>query len=129
MAARRLDEVDLWALVAVAWRQGTSAAELAQGEHLYRRDCAACHGENGRGDGPAGRQLPGKAFLQTGAKRGPADLTDAGQMLGASGALLQGKVLRGGMGTGMPEWGSLYSDEDTWAVVSYLRTFVFDYGE
>ena len=41
-------------------------------------------------------------------------------------ALLQGKVLRGGMGTGMPEWGSLYSDQELWAVVAFLRSFTFD---
>jgi mono/diheme cytochrome c family protein len=49
-------------------------------------------------------------------------------MLGASDILLQGKVLRGGMGTGMPEWGSLYSDADMWDVIAFLRSFVFDYG-
>ena len=46
-------------------------------------------------------------------------------MLSAPDALLQGKILRGGMGTGMPEFGSLYTDEELWAMVSYLRTFLF----
>jgi mono/diheme cytochrome c family protein len=46
-------------------------------------------------------------------------------MLAASDALLQGKLLRGGMGTGMPEFGSLYSDEEQWAMIAYLRTFLF----
>ena len=61
-------------------------------------------------------------------KRGPADFTDASQMLGANDVLLQGKILRGGMGTGMPEWRSLYSDQDMWDVISFIRSFVFDYG-
>ena len=56
---------------------------------------------------------------------GPAALTDAGQMLSASDALLQGKLLRGGMGTGMPEFGSLYTDAEMWDMVAYLRTFLF----
>ena len=34
-------------------------------------------------------------------------------MLAASDVLLQGKLLRGGMGTGMPEFGSLYTDEES----------------
>jgi mono/diheme cytochrome c family protein len=46
-------------------------------------------------------------------------------MLAASDVLLQGKLLRGGMGTGMPEFGSLYSDEEQWAMIAYLRTFLF----
>ncbi len=60
-------------------------------------------------------------------KRGPADFTDGAQMLGASDLLLQGKMLRGGMGTGMPEWGSLYSEPEMWQVLSFIRSFVFDY--
>jgi hypothetical protein len=35
----------------------------------------------------------------------PADFTDPARMLGASPALLEGKILRGGMGTGMPNVG------------------------
>ena len=30
---------------------------LARGAELYRRECASCHGELGRGDGPAGKGL------------------------------------------------------------------------
>jgi hypothetical protein len=29
------------------------------------------------------------------------------------------------MGTGMPEFGSLHSDEEQWAMVAYLRMFLF----
>jgi hypothetical protein len=61
-------------------------------------------------------------------KKGPADFTDAAQMLGASDVLLQGKILRGGMGTGMPEWGSLYTEQNMWDVISFIRSFTFDYG-
>ena len=57
---------------------------------------------------------------------GPADFTDPGQMLSASDAVLQGKILRGGMGTGMPEFGSLYTDDEMWAMAAYVRTFMFD---
>jgi mono/diheme cytochrome c family protein len=56
----------------------------------------------------------------------PADLTSA-DLLGASPALLQGKVLRGGMGTGMPYWGPIFTDRQTWALVDYLWTFQFLY--
>jgi hypothetical protein len=40
-------------------------------------------------------------------------------MLGASPALLQGKIIRGGMGTGMPYWGPIFTEAQTWALVDY----------
>jgi mono/diheme cytochrome c family protein len=55
----------------------------------------------------------------------PADFSNAEQMLGASPALLHGKVLRGGMGTGMPYWGPVFTDRQIWAVVDYLWTFQY----
>jgi mono/diheme cytochrome c family protein/plastocyanin len=125
LKAYRDDE--LWDAIAFAWKQNVGAEALARGQKLYARDCAACHGETGKGDGPAGRNLPGLAAMDAMLKRGPADFTDASHMLGASDILLQDKILRGGMGTGMPEWRTLYTDDELWAVVSYLRSFVFEY--
>ena len=62
------------------------------------------------------------------ATEAPADFSDPEQMLGASPALLQGKVLRGGMGTGMPYFGPVFTDEQSWAVTDYLWTFQFEPG-
>ena len=44
-------------------------------------------------------------------------------------SLLQGKVLRGGMGTGMPMWGAIFTDQQTWNIIAYLYTFQFDYKQ
>jgi len=55
----------------------------------------------------------------------PADFTDPSTMLGASSALLQGKILRGGMGTGMPYWGPILTEAQLWALTDYLWTFQF----
>ena len=126
--SRGLGDDDLWDIIAATWLEASGPGALARGAQLYARDCAACHGEAGKGDGPAGRNLAGRAAMHLDEKRGPVDFTDAARQLSASDALLQGKALRGGMGTGMPEWGSLYSQQDLAAVVSYLRAFVFDYG-
>jgi cytochrome c oxidase subunit 2 len=120
-----LSDGELWDLVAWAWLKDASPAALESAQELYARDCAACHGEGGRGDGVAAKDLPGMSKMDPTMPAGAADFTDAGQMLSASDALLQGKLLRGGMGTGMPEFGSLYTDEQLWAMVSYLRTFLF----
>ncbi len=124
---------ELWDALALAYERTVGDEAIARGQALFARDCAACHGQTGKGNGPAGRNLPGltamhpDAATHSNVRRGPADFTDASQMLGASDVLLQGKVLRGGMGTGMPEWGSLYSDQELWDVVSYIRSFVFEY--
>jgi mono/diheme cytochrome c family protein len=120
-----LSENDVWNLVAWAWLQDVKPVALARAETLYSRDCAACHGPDGKGTGPAGVDLPGMAKMDPTMPKGPADFTDAGTMFAASDVLLQGKLLRGGMGTGMPEFGSLYSDEEQWGMIAYLRTFLF----
>lgn len=120
-----LSDADVWNLVAWAWLKDVPSTALARAETLYARDCAACHGPDGKGGGPAGVNLPGMSKMDPAMPKGPADFTDAGALLAASDVLLQGKLLRGGMGTGMPEFGSLYSDEEQWAMIAYLRTFLF----
>ncbi len=127
-ALKSYDDMHLWDAIAFAWLRAAGDDAIARGQQLYARDCAACHGESGAGDGPAGRDLPGRTVIDASAKHGPADFTDAAQMLGASNALLQGKILRGGMGTGMPEWRSLYTNQDMWDVINFIRGFAFQYG-
>ncbi|HTP11550.1 MAG TPA: 4Fe-4S binding protein [Anaerolineae bacterium] len=39
----------------------------------------------------------------------PIDFTDSKNMLGACNTLLEGKLIHGGMGTGMPHWGPIFS--------------------
>ncbi len=125
-----LSNQDLWDLIAWQWQGNTNPAALAEGVALYQRDCAACHGASGGGDGVFGAvetqardgQRPSGNELEP-----AADFTDPVRMLGASSALLQGKILRGGMGTGMPSWGLIYTPEQTWALVDYLWTFQFNY--
>jgi mono/diheme cytochrome c family protein/plastocyanin len=122
---RDLTDGEMWDLLAWAWLKDTPPEALSAAAELYARDCAACHGEAGGGDGVAGRELPGMAKMDPAMPAGPADFTDPALMFSAPDALLHGKLLRGGMGTGMPEFGSLYTDEELWAMVSYLRTFLF----
>lgn len=118
---------DLWATVAWLWQRQTTPAQLAAGQELFARECAACHGETGRGDGVMVRGLPEyspHAVMSGHGKTRPPDLTDPRNTLGASPALLEGKLLRGGMGTGMPMWGNILSQPQLDALVSYLYTLV-----
>lgn len=125
-ANARLTADDVWNLVALALLEDTKPEALVRAKTLYERDCAACHGVDGRGDGVAGTNLPGMQKMDPAMPSGPADFTDAAMMLAASDVRLQGKLIRGGMGTGMPEFGSLYTDEELWAMITFLRTFLFD---
>lgn len=125
-ANARFADDDVWNLVALALLEDTRPEALARAKTLYDRDCAACHGVDGKGDGVAGKDLPGLQKMDPVMPSGPADFTDAGMMLAASDVRLQGKLMRGGMGTGMPEFGSLYTDEEQWAMITHLRTFLFD---
>lgn len=34
-----------------------------------------------------------------------------------------GRLVHGGMGTDMPYWGSIFTDEELWALVDYVRSF------
>lgn len=132
-----LTESQRWDVVAYLWRSNTTPESLANGEKLYAQNCAACHGENGAGDGVFADDLKaaGESSAQTmaGAQnmtaQPPANFTDSTRMLGASPALLQGKILRGGMGTGMPMWGSIFTEEQIWDLIAYLYSFQFEYSK
>jgi mono/diheme cytochrome c family protein len=123
-----------WDVIAHLWTSQVSAGELAEARALYAQNCAACHGERGAGDGIFADDLTGasaSAMEWTNGAGGmalqqPADLTSPLSLLGASPALLQGKLMRGGMGTGMPMWGTILTDSQSWQIVAYLYTLQFE---
>jgi len=131
-----MTDQQIWDRVAAVWRVTTSRERLAEGRQLYRDHCAACHGETGRGDGVMAKSLAsdapsgehtGKPGMSGHGTVAPTDFTNSKTMLGASAAFLQGKIIRGGMGTGMPYWGPIFTESQLWALVDYLWTFQFDY--
>ena len=121
--SRGLTDSDVWDMVALAWQSHTTPDALSESAKLFATNCAACHGENGAGDGVMADQLPDHTLDGHEATR-PVDFTDPA-LLGASPALLQGKIVRGGMGTNMPYWGPIFTDAQVWALVDYLYTFQF----
>ena len=130
-----LSENERWDVVSYIWKSNTSLEALTSAKELYAQNCAACHGENGAGDGVFADDLAkaGEASMQSMngmtdmSMQTPVDFTDAKRMMGAAPALLQGKILRGGMGTGMPMWGSIFTEEQIWDLVAYLYSFQFEY--
>ncbi len=120
---REVPDEGLWDVVAALWHNASDPVRVDAGRQLYAANCAACHGVTGRGDGVMVRALArDSAAAPTHGPRTPADLTDARAMLGVSGALLHGKIQRGGMGTGMPNWGPILTDDQAWTLVEYLWT-------
>jgi mono/diheme cytochrome c family protein len=124
-----------WDVVAYLWQSNTTPESLANGEQLFAQNCAACHGETGAGDGVFADDLMqiGRSSMQSMAgtqsmMMPPAvNATDPVRMLGASPALLHGKILRGGMGTGMPMWGVIFTEEQIWDLIAYIYSFQFEY--
>ena len=135
LSSTTLTESERWDVVASTWKSNTTPESLANGQQLYAQNCAACHGENGAGDGVFADDLQAAGDSSMQSMNGslemsmqtPVDFTDPTRMLGASPGLLQGKILRGGMGTGMPMWGSIFTEEQIWDLIAYLYSFQFEY--
>jgi len=76
---------------------------MQRGAAVFSANCAACHREDGKGYAPAFPSLDGSAVVR-GAKDEQIDL-----------------VLRGRPGTAMAAFGSMLSDEELAAVITYTR--------
>lgn len=107
-----LSESDLLNVIAHLWTREISPEQLAQTETLYNQNCAACHGQYGGGDGPAA----------TTTAEEPVAFADVAYMFEMRGDVLYAKIRRGGMGTDMPNFGTLFTQDETWALVDYLWT-------
>lgn len=105
-------KVDLVDAVAYLWQTPTDPAA----ETLYNKNCAACHGQYGAGDGLAADYTV----------EDPIVFADPGYMFNVRSDVLYAKIRRGGMGTDMPNFGTLLTQEETWALVNYLWTFPFE---
>lgn len=81
---------------------------IALGKAVYVKECLSCHGDSGKGDGPAARDLNPK----------PNDLTAAKVWEQTDGAffwkLTEGKKP-------MPAYDKLLSEDDRWRVINYIR--------
>ncbi|HLY28741.1 MAG TPA: CopD family protein, partial [Aggregatilineales bacterium] len=89
------------------------AASLARGQDIYVKQCLACHGDNGAGDGFAGRFLkPPPTNFHSIIPPGPSD----GQLFDW--------IARGMEGSSMPGFGENLTDAQRWDAINYIRTFV-----
>ena len=92
------------------------AADVEQGKKLYGQFCVSCHGQSGKGDGPAAAALNPK----------PRDHTDKEAMSKLSDDDLLKVIKNGGASVGksplMPAWGASLKDDQIKDVIAYVRT-------
>ncbi|TAK11213.1 MAG: c-type cytochrome [Anaerolineae bacterium] len=89
-----------------------NAASLLEGAAIYDEFCVVCHGPQGRGDGPAGLALnppPANLSIHT----APGVHPDGQLYLWIS---------EGVPGTAMPAFQDLFSEDERWHLVNYIRS-------
>lgn len=89
-----------------------SAPDLTRAAEIYRQACAGCHGEHGRGDGPAAVALD----------PAPSDFHDAARMDRRSVYGLYNTISLGVAGTAMPGF-SRFPEQDRWGLALLVSNF------
>jgi cytochrome c553 len=84
-------------------------SSISKGKSIYKARCVVCHGDKGKGDGPAGKALKPPA----------ADHSSAGVQNQTDGELFW--KISEGRGP-MVGWKLILSEEDRWHVVNFVRT-------
>lgn len=91
-----------------------SPARGEDGKEIYQKKCASCHGDQGKGDGPAGQKL----------KPPPEDFAKA--LKGKDDAYITKATADGGAGVGksklMPAYKGKLTDAEIAAVVKYSKS-------
>jgi mono/diheme cytochrome c family protein len=91
------------------------AAEAQDAQQLYQKNCTACHGPSGKGDGPAGKMLkPPPADFAT-ALKGKSD-ADSAKIIKEGGKAL-------GRAATMPAFSSKLNDEQIKSLVELVKGF------
>jgi mono/diheme cytochrome c family protein len=88
-----------------------SDSNLKAARDLYRDECAQCHGDHGKGDGPESKMH----------SPAPADLTDAGMMNGVTDGEIFYQITAGRRP--MPSFKSRTTEDQRWQMALLVRSF------
>lgn len=91
-----------------------SKEQSALGEKIYKQTCLSCHGEQGKGDGPASKELSSP----------PADFTDGGHATFYSEEGRRQIIRKGIAGTAMVAWDKTLSEEEIDAVYAFIKSLI-----
>ena len=129
-----LTDEERWHVIFHEWTYQSTPAEIRRGKRLYETKligvegtaltCAACHGTAGNGRGPRGAQLS-RELWHWARGQGPGIFTDINLMAQRKPTELYQAIVDG-RGR-MPAYRGKMADDEIWAVVNYLYTFVYDY--
>jgi mono/diheme cytochrome c family protein len=106
-----LSEEDRWAVALYTYTLHYTDEQLAAGREIYLRECAECHGESGRGDGP---EAP-ESLREMSPLDDPAAMTT----LGDHNLYV---IITEGAGDDMPAYEDTLTEEERRAVLAYTRT-------
>ena len=96
--------------------RGATPELLALGKRVYEKQCAACHGLDGRGEGEAAYLLYPKPRDFT---AGKFEMVSTWERVPTDEDLFM-TISRGMPGSAMPSWGHL-SEEERWGLVHYVK--------
>lgn len=108
-----LSERERWDVVSYLYLLGMPEDAPETGAAVYAENCQSCHGPDGEGDGPQAGDLPVPNWKQEPARL--AQLSD----------LEIEAIVAGGTPGGMPAFSEALSEEERWAVTSYIRLQTF----
>jgi mono/diheme cytochrome c family protein len=103
-----------WDVVAYAFSLSAPQAMLDQAKQLYQANCASCHGDTGKGDGPGAASLTNP----------PQDLTNQ-QFVSTKSETDFFNAITEGVAPDMPAFSGQISESDRWSLAAYVRTLAF----
>jgi mono/diheme cytochrome c family protein len=109
-----LSDTQRWDVVAYVYSLSMPAEELALGEEVFRANCADCHGESRNGSGPQTASLSISL---------PDFTNQAYQASSATASFFQ--TVSEGTGSEMHAFSDLLTEQERWAVSSYIRSLAF----
>lgn len=129
-----LTDEERWHVVFHEWTFASTRAEVARGKQIYETKaidvkgraltCAACHGTAGNGRGPVGVELSTKLWGWA-RGQGPGIFTDINLIAQRKPTELF-QVVLDGRGE-MPAYRGKLTEDEMWALVNYIYTFIYEY--
>ena len=101
------------AIPAPGFGSGSQTGDQSNGQAIYHLHCEACHGENGRGDGPRAPFLAPK----------PGNFVSAATSAKSDEELLE-IIANGTPRTSMKGWVETFTEQERRNVLAYIRSFV-----